>query len=322
MMVARFAVRRAGDVRSLVPWATMPVAVRALVGALLLATAVESLYLATPLLDGLGGGPHEALYNAILVGAAALCISRAALVRSERVAWAVMGLALASWAGGELYWTVVLADAAEPPFPSVADALWLGFLPAAYLAVVLLVRQRIPHVDSRLWLDGVIGALTVGALSAAIVFAAVKASTGGDTAAVATNLAYPLGDMILIGIVIGAMTAGRGRLDRTWLCFGAGVAVFAVADSVYLFQVAEGTYVVDRLIDLGWPAGALLVGLSAWQPAVRERARVERRPSVSVPVALSLVSLCILVYDHFDRTNLLALGSRRRRSPRWSSACS
>jgi hypothetical protein len=28
---------------------------------------------------------------------------------------------------------------------------------------------------------------------------------------------------------------------------------------------------------------------------------------VSVP-ALSLVSLCILVYDHFDRTNLLALG--------------
>jgi hypothetical protein len=123
----------------------MPVAVRALAGALLLATAVESLHLATSLLDGLGGGLH---------------------------------------------------------------------------------------VDSRLWLDGVIGALTVGALSAAIVFAAVKASTGGDTAAVATNLAYPLGDMILIGLVIGAMTAGRGRLDRTWLCFGAGVGVFAVADSV------------------------------------------------------------------------------------------
>jgi hypothetical protein len=121
----------------------------------------------------LGGGRHEALYNAILVGAAALCVARAALVRSERVAWALMGLALASWAGGELYWTVVLADVAEPPFPSVADALWLGFLPAAYLAVVLLVRQRIPHVDSRLWLDRVIGALTVGALSAAIVFAAV-----------------------------------------------------------------------------------------------------------------------------------------------------
>ncbi len=49
----------------------------------------------------------------------------------ERVAWAVMGLALTLWAGGEIYWTDVFADAAEAPFPSLADALWLGFLPAA-----------------------------------------------------------------------------------------------------------------------------------------------------------------------------------------------
>ncbi len=133
-----------------------------------------------------------------------------------------MGLALALWAGGEIYWTEVFADAAEAPFPSLADALWLGFLPAAYLAVVLLVRRRLPHIDSRLWLDGLIAALTTGAVSAAVVFGAVQATTGGDAAAVATNLAYPLGALILIAIVIGAMTAGRSRLDRTWLFFGAG----------------------------------------------------------------------------------------------------
>ena len=73
-----------------------------------------------------------------------------------------------------------------------------------------------------------------------LVFGAVKASTGGDTAAVATNLAYPLGDMILLGTVIGAMAAGRGRLDRSWLFFGAGIAVFAVTDSIYLLQIAQG----------------------------------------------------------------------------------
>jgi two-component system cell cycle response regulator len=53
--------------------------------------------------------------------------------------------------------------------------------------------------------------------------------------------------------------------------------------------------------------GALLVGLSAWQPSVRERVRGERLPSVVMPVALALVSLGILVYDHFDSTNLLSL---------------
>jgi two-component system cell cycle response regulator len=72
--------------------------------------------------------------------------------------------------------------------------------------------------------------------------------------------------------------------------------------------VAEDTYAVGSLLDLGWPAGALLVGLSAWQPAVRPRAVTERLPSVGVPVVLALVSLGILVYDHFERANLLALG--------------
>jgi diguanylate cyclase (GGDEF)-like protein len=218
-----------------------------------------------------------------------------------------MGLATILWAVGNLYWTFALADVEAPPYPSIADALWLAFLPAAYVAVVLLARERIPHLDSRLWLDGVIAALTVGALSAGIVFEAVQGSTGGDTAAVATNLAYPLGDMILIGTVIGAMTAARGRLDRTWLCFAGGIAVFTVTDSFYLFRVAEGTYVLGTLLDLGWPLGALLIGLSAWQPAVRERRRTDQRPSIVMPVALALVSLGILVYDHFDRINLLAV---------------
>jgi hypothetical protein len=40
---------------------------------------------------------------------------------------------------------------------------------------------------------------------------------------------------------IGAMAAGRGRLDRSLLCFAAGLAVFAVADSIHLEQIAEGT---------------------------------------------------------------------------------
>jgi two-component system, cell cycle response regulator len=283
-----------------------PVAVRVLVGVLLLGMVAEAVHLATPL-DG-GVWLDDVLYNALLLGSAVLCVARAVLRPAERLAWAVMGLALALWAGGDLYWTAVLADVAEPPYPSLADALWLAFLPTAYVALLLLMRDRSPQLDSRLWLDGIIAALTAGALSGAVVFGAVQGTTGGDTAAVATNLAYPLGDMVLIGTVVGAVTAGRGRLDRTWLFFAAGVAVFAVADSIYLFRVAEDSYAVGGLLDLGWPAGALLVGLSAWQPAVRKRAAADKLPSVGVPVLLALVSLGILVYDHFDRANLLAVG--------------
>ena len=135
-----------------------------------------------------------------------------------------MGVALALYAAGNIYWQLALSDLAAAPYPSLADALWLGVCPSFYLGVVLLVRERMPHLDSRLWLDGIVAALTTAGVSAALVFGALQVSTGGDPAAVATNLAYPLGDMILLASVIGAMAAGRSRLDRSWLWFGAGIA--------------------------------------------------------------------------------------------------
>ena len=198
---------------------------------------------------------------------------------------------------------------ADAPYPSVADGFWLGFLPVCYVGVLLLARKRLPHLDSRLWLDGIIAALTTGAISAAVIFGAVHASTGGDTAAVATNLAYPLGDMILLGIVIGAMAAGRGRLDRSWLYFGAGIAVFAVTDSVYLLQVAKGTYVARhaarRRMASGHAAGRRSPPGS---PLCASVSPATSSPASSSPIGLGLASLVLLIYDHFEQTNLLALG--------------
>ncbi len=283
----------------------MPVAVRVLAAVLVTFLAVVVVQLIADL--DTPSPVYEPLYNSVLVGSAVLCLARGVFGRSERFAWTLIGIALALWAAGNLYWQFALSGLAEAPYPSVADAFWLGFLPVAYLGVVLLARKRMPQLDARLWLDGIIAALTTGAISAAAVFGAVHASTGGDTAAVATNLAYPLGDMILLGTVIGAMAAGRGRLDRSWLYFGAGIAVFAVTDSIYLLQIAKGTYVLGAMLDIGWPLGMLLMGLAAWQPAVRKRSTGDELPSILAPVGLALASLALLVYDHFEPTNLLAL---------------
>ena len=291
----------------LISWRAMPLAVRLLFAVLFSFVVLVIFMDGTPWLDALNP-IYEVVYNSVLVGSAVLCLARGVLGRDERVAWTVIGVSLALWASGNLYWQFALSDLEEAPYPSVADAFWLGFLPVCYLGVLLLARKRMPQLDSRLWLDGIIAALTTGAISAAAVFGAVHASTGGDTAAVATNLAYPLGDMILLGTVIGAMAAGRGRLDRSWLYFGAGIAVFAVTDSIYLLQIAEGTYVVGTLLDSGWIVGTLLVGLAAWQPAVPKRATGDELPSIITPIGLALASLALLVYDHFERVNLLALG--------------
>jgi two-component system cell cycle response regulator len=292
---------------AVISWGAMPAPVRALTAVTLLFIVLEGLLYGTPWLDVLAPA-DDFLYNGALIGATGICLVRAAVVPGERAVWALVGAALALWTAGNVYWTVALADLDEAPFPSLADAGWLLYLPLTYVAIVLLVRERLPHVDPRLWLDGLIAALATGALSAAVVFDAVRESTGGDAAAVMTNLAYPLGDMILLGTIVGAMAAGRGRMGRTWLCFGAGIAIFTVTDSVYLVQVAEETYVESTLIDLGWLVGALLTALAAWQPATHDRATGDELPSIGPPVVLALASVGLLVYDHFAPTNLLALG--------------
>jgi two-component system cell cycle response regulator len=256
----------------------------------------------------LDGRFMDSLYDAILLGSALLCALRAVARREERLPWTLFAIGLALYAGGNIYWSAALAGLDEPPYPSVADGLWLSFYPVAYVAIVLLARARMPRLGMRLWLDGVIAALTVAAISAAIVFKAVRASTGGDFWPVLTNLAYPLADMVLFGLVVGIVAAGRKRLDRTWIVLGLGLGVFALCDSIYLYQVAHDTYETGTLLDIGWIAGALIVSLAAWQPARRDTAPVDDVPSIWLPIVLSLGSLALLVQDHASSTETLAVG--------------
>jgi two-component system cell cycle response regulator len=251
--------------------------------------------------------PMDTLYNGILLGAALVCGLRAFSRRDERIAWVLLALGLAVYASGNVYWSQALAELDAPPFPSLADGLWLGAYLFFYVAIVLLAKSRLPRLGARLWLDGLIAALTVAALSAAVVFKTVREATGGDTAAVVTNLAYPLADMVLFGLVVGIMAAGRRRLDHTWIVLGVGFGVFAVCDSIYLYQVSKGTYETGTPLDLGWIAGALIISLAAWQPARRETGPTDDVPSIVLPVVLSLGSLGLLVQDHGSSTETLAV---------------
>ena len=116
----------------------------------------------------------------------------------------------------------MLRNLDETPFPSVADALFLAFYPPVYLALVLMLRTRIARLRAHIWLDGLMGALAVGALATALVFSAVEASSEGNRWAILTNLAYPLADTILLALVVGAMALTGWHADRSLAFLAAG----------------------------------------------------------------------------------------------------
>jgi signal transduction histidine kinase/DNA-binding NarL/FixJ family response regulator len=278
-------------------------------GIVVVALAFEVVLIASGLAAGSLSFTSLVIYDGLIVAAALLCALRALSQRSERVAWALMACAIGSWAIGEIYYDAVLANASGPvPIPSVADIFWLAFYIPAYASVWLLVRSRLPNVSAGLWLDGVIGALGVASVSAAVVFDAVLRTSSGDFGVVATGLAYPLGDLGLLGMLVSvAIASRRERLNVSWLLMGLGFAVFCAGDSAYLIQTANNTYVTNTLLDITWPLALVLIGCSAWAPH-RTQPRQQRAPaSIVTPVVLSMAALALLIIDHFQRTNVLAL---------------
>lgn len=258
------------------------------------------------------------LYTALLVAASLGTLARGLLVPADRVAWLLIGAGCLSWTLGDVYWWRVLSMRDEVPAPSPSDALYIAFYPLVYAGLVLLVRRRVRHFHASQWLDGVAAAACVAAIAAAMVWPRLSPGAGGDVGAVATNLAYPLGDALILVLVAGILVLAAGGPGSAWGLLGLGCAVFAAGDTAYLLRVASDDYVEGTLIDAAWPAALVLIGIAAWQPS-REAglARLDGWRVLFVPATVTGLSLALLVRDHYVPGNALVVwcAPARSRSP-------
>jgi diguanylate cyclase (GGDEF)-like protein len=275
-------------------------------GALASAFGVYAVYATVVLLtspgDPLNTFVTDWLYQGLIAAAVVVAGVRAVLVEEERAAWAVIALALACTSFAELYFI-----AFEPQgYPSVSDVGWIAFYPLLYVGMVLLLRRRASSVAGALWLDGVTASVAAGAFGAAVLIEVVLASAEGSRAAVATNLAYPLGDVLLLSAVFGVFSLAGWQIERRWLVLGLGVLATTVADAVYLFHV--DTYQEGSAIDVLWPLSSLMIAAAAWVRTRDQRSlRTHGRPLLAVPAVCALVAVTILVVDHFEKLNVVAV---------------
>jgi two-component system cell cycle response regulator len=278
-----------------------PPAVRVLLLAAFLGLAAHTLHGLGVGGSGLDSVFNDWVYNGVFAAAAAACLARGLLRAPERAAWIAIGAGLASWAAGDIYWTLELSGLESVPYPSLADALYLGFYPLAYAGILLLVRARVPRFRPSLSLDGVIGALAVTAFGTAVLQPVIRDATGGDAATVATNLAYPLGDVLLLSFVVGAVALTGWRPGRSWALLGAGLASQAVADSVFLYQAATGSYVEGTVLDSLWLVGACLIASAAWCSEQRtEPLRLEGLRLLAMPACFALSAVMLQLYGQLE----------------------
>jgi diguanylate cyclase (GGDEF)-like protein len=256
-------------------------------------------------LDSVVNGP---LYDAVVVSAGLACLLKARGAGPERQAWLAIAAAVLCWGASEVYWTVFLVDDPSPPYPSPADVGYLAFYPLAAAGILLLVRARARELDWRLWMDGLIAALGTAALGAAGIFEFVADRAGGSPVQVATTLAYPIGDILMLALVVGVVALTRWRPGRTWSLLLLGLAALVVADVAYTLQTTDASLPGGDWIEPIYLLAAACIGAAAWQTradTIQPMARFDGWRELMVPAFFAAVMIALIAMQYFSRASAL-----------------
>jgi diguanylate cyclase (GGDEF)-like protein len=238
--------------------------------------------------------------NTVYLITALLVLTRVLLVPRAKVAWALIGLALSCTLAGNIYMTTVVQYLDPVPFPSWSDALWLTFPVLEYAALVLLVRAQVVHWHASTALDGLVAACGLGALATAIVFKPMLVPGQGSAAAVAVALAYPVADLLMIVVVVGALSLIGWRVGPMWWLMIAGLSWVVVADVAAFFQSTSAAgFRPGGWVDAAWMIGSALLAPAAW---ARGTERPVRKTSdlalMAVPLFFAGTSVVLLMTRH------------------------
>jgi diguanylate cyclase (GGDEF)-like protein len=254
-------------------------------------------------LDGWGVAAFEALVSI-------LCIIRGLDKHPGRAAPLALGLGLLSWSLGDLFLTIESLGGATPSVPSLADVFYLGFYPLAYVATVQLLRNAMGRLSRPNWLDGVVAGLGAAAICAAFAFHDIVHASGGSVAAAATNLAYPIGDLLLLSLVIGGTVMLSGRWTLPWFLLALGITINVIGDTANLFQSSTifATRFGTDVNAFAWPASILLMAMSVWvKPSTLDPLRSQRVAGVALPSLAAVGGLAILLIGYVRHVTWVAL---------------
>lgn len=250
----------------------------------------------------------KGVFDAVLFTAAFACFFRAGAKRGDAKIWIAFGIGCLMQAFGVLYHQTIMSWDTTPPYPSPQDAFYLLVYPAWFAGMLMLAHRQMRDSRRSLWLHGVIGGLAVAALMAALVFDKIVNTSGDNTAAIVTNLAYPTADTMLLALLVCILALNGFRTGRMWAMILGGVAVFYAGDMTFALQVAAGSFEPGSFLDLTWPGGMLLIAASGFVGSRQAKHfRNEDRLMVAPAIAFSVIALSIIIYGSAHEVNPAAI---------------
>ncbi len=218
--------------------------------------------------------------------------------------WFVLAAGLALTTIGDWTW-LLMAQVGVESFPSVADALYLIGLVLIGLALLALVRGRIPGGDRAGIIDALIVAIGAALLSWTFLMQPLVNDPFASIPEIATALAYPAIDILLLGVLVRVFLVPGRRVVALNLLSLALLALL-LSDFPYAVMVLSGTYETGHVVELGWLIASVLWGGAALHPSMRRVAEPVEVGEAALPAwrlallaAASLMAPAVLVIEGF-----------------------
>src|SRR3954452_4688913 len=220
----------------------------------------------------------NALYAGIEAGACALILARAIAVPRNRAAWALIGIGIGCWIGGDTAWMLHAR--------TLSGAFYTGLFLLIYCALALLLRDRIRPFPTWLTIDGLLAGLALTAL-ASTAFGSIHS----------TSVAFSLGNLVcallLLVIVLVGFAATSWRPGGSWWYLGAGLIACGLAEG--LFTVQGNSYTPGTWLDSLWCAAMTLTAVAAWQRTSRPTRAHVGWAMAAIPLGGSALAIATMV---------------------------
>jgi two-component system, sensor histidine kinase and response regulator len=215
---------------------------------------------------------------AALIGSIACAVAARRSAGRMRLGWSLLALYALSWSAGEVFWSINEVNlGASVPFPSPADAGFVGAIPFA--AAALLAFPFGPSTTMgrvRAVMDGLIVATSLTFVAWALGLGSLEAQTRVGVIGALLAVAYPAGDLLLLTLVVGSAPRVSPATRQLLIILLVVFAANLVADLSFAYLTLQAQYrILGSAYDTGWVAGFLALAVAATWPAdtaVRTRA--------------------------------------------------
>jgi diguanylate cyclase (GGDEF)-like protein len=241
-----------------------------------------------------GQGAPGWLYLAPCSAAVVVLWARVARVSAGRLAWGLVAAGVTAWVAADAWW-IAFVDPDGRPVLTLDDILYTVAYALVVAGIAVAAPQRAAVGGGVRWLAGGVAGLAVGAVVAAALLGNLIGATNSPVAFLETAGFAVLALVTLTAVAVRMSLTGwyPGAQLAT---LGAGIAVLAITDLLYMSSLANGGYVPLGMFDTLWPIGFLLCAVAAAMPA--DPAKLVDRPrwrDIVIPGFWSGVALMLLV---------------------------